>query len=78
MKATLEFNLPEDQDDFELATKGSKWYTVAWDMDQWLRGQLKFPENMNLSDDGYEVLEKCREQLREIINTYGVSLDDVS
>lgn len=75
MKAILEFNLPEDKTDFELATQGNKWWLVAWDMDQWLRSQLKFPENMNLSDDGYEVLEKCREKLRELIDEYNLDLD---
>ena len=75
MKAVLEFNLPEDKTDFELANEGNKWWLVAWDMDQWLRAQIKFPENMNLSDDGYEVLEKCREKLRELIDEYNLDLD---
>jgi hypothetical protein len=37
MKAkTLEFNLPEDKQDFDFATQGSDWWNVCWDMDQWL------------------------------------------
>ena len=70
MKATLEYNLPEDQDDFELATKGGKWYGVVWQMDQWLRAQNKY-----MPDDTYF---EVRQKLREIMNDNGVSLDDVS
>jgi hypothetical protein len=42
MKATLEFNLPEDQQEFYLATKGADWWKVCWDMEQWLRAQYKY------------------------------------
>jgi hypothetical protein len=34
MKAILEFNLPEDKVDFNLAVKGSDWWHVCWKMDQ--------------------------------------------
>ena len=33
MKAILEFNLPEDNQEFKLATKGSYWWHVCWEMD---------------------------------------------
>jgi hypothetical protein len=77
MKAVLEFNLPKDKDDFELATKGGKWYGVVWDMDQWLRGHIKYaPDEM--SEEAYKAFEECREKLREIIDDNGVNLDDIS
>lgn len=77
MKAILEFNLPKDREDFELATDGGKWYVVAWEMDQWLRGKIKYaPDDM--SDDTYKAFKECRERLTEIINDNGVNLDNVS
>lgn len=78
MKATLEFNLPEDHDDFELATKGGKWYSVVWDMDQWLRSQYKYMPDGEYSEDKYNAYYEARQKLNEIINENGVSLDDVS
>ena len=74
MKATLEFNLPEDQIEFEFATNGSKWWKVCWDMEQWLRGNIKHaPDSM--SDDEYKTYELCREKLRQLIEDKGLNLD---
>ena len=78
MKATLEFNLPEDRDDFELATKGSKWYGVVWDMDHWLRQQYKYMPDSEYSKDKYDAYVETRDKLREIMNENGVNLEDVS
>ena len=78
MKATLEFNLPEDKDDFELATKGGNWYSVVWDMDQWLRSQYKHMPDNDYSSDKYNAYFEARQKLNQIINDNGVSLDDVS
>ena len=78
MKAILEYNLPEDQDDFELATKGSKWYGVVWDIDQWLRAQYKYMPDEEYSEDRYNAYVETRDKLREIMNDNGVNLEDVS
>ena len=74
MKAILEFNLPEDKQDFDFATQGSDWWNVCWQMDQWLRGEMKHPSG-DMSDDTYESLQKCREKLRELIDDSNLNLD---
>jgi hypothetical protein len=74
MKAILEFDLPEDQPEFNFATQGSDWWNVCWQMDQWLRVNIKHaPDSM--SNDEYKAYERCREELREIINNSGLNLD---
>ena len=78
MKAILEFNLPEDQDDFELATKGGKWYSVVWDMDQWLRTQYKYMPDAEYSEDKYNAYYEARQKLTSIMYDNGVNLEDVS
>jgi len=78
MKAILEFNLPEDQDDFELATKGGKWYSIVWEMDQWLRTQYKYMPDEEYSEDRYNAYVEAREKLFELMKENGVNLDDVS
>jgi coproporphyrinogen III oxidase len=75
MEATLKFNLPEENAEFELAVNGSKMHSVLWDMDQWLRAQYKYMPDEEYSEDKYETYEKCREHLREIISEHNINLD---
>ena len=74
MKAILEFELPEDRQDFDFATQGSDWWNVCWEMDQWLRGQIKHPAG-DMSDDTYEAFKKCREKLHELTYDSNLNLD---
>ena len=78
MKATLEFNLPEDQIEFGFATNGSKWWNVCWQMDQWLRAQYKYMPDEKYSKEKYDAYYEAREKLFELMQENGVSLDDVS
>jgi hypothetical protein len=41
MKATLEFDLPDEQGDFDAARLGHKALTTLWDIDQRCRSLLK-------------------------------------
>lgn len=75
MKATLEFNLPEDKSDFNLAIKGSDWWHVCWQMDQYLRKKVKYDES--LSEDVHNAYEDMRGELWRMMHESGVSLDDV-
>ena len=75
MKAKLEFNLPEDHEEYELASKASSMYSVLWDMDQWLRAQYKYMPDKEYSEDKYETYEKCRELLRELMFKNNINLD---
>ena len=54
MKAILEFNLPEDQENFDFATNGFNYYMALSEMDQWLRSEYKY----NGKEEMYEVREK--------------------
>ena len=74
MKAKLEFNLPEDEQEFNFANQGMDWYSVVWNMDQWLRGNTKHaPDSM--PDGEYKAYERCRDHLRELIDLQGLNLD---
>jgi hypothetical protein len=74
MKATLEFNLPDDQDEFNFATRGSNYYIILWDLDQWLRSKMKYDDT--LTDGQYEAYEKTREELRDMMTSRGITFDD--
>ena len=57
MKATLEFNLPEDQEQFNTAAKAMDWALLAWDIDQFIRNKIKYEQDR----DG--VLQLVRNEL---------------
>jgi hypothetical protein len=74
MKAVLEFNLPDDQPEFSLAVNASKWYSLAWELDQHLRAQTKYaPDTMH--DEYYNALKDTRKKLYELLNEDGISFD---
>ena len=74
MKATLEFNLPKEQTEFNFATKGADWWHVCWQMDVWLRSNIKHAPDEQ-SDEVFEAYVLCREELRKIIEDKGLNLD---
>jgi hypothetical protein len=76
MKAILEFNLPDDQDQFELATKGSNMYSVLWELDQSLRSKTKYAPD-DLPKDKYDAYQEIREELRELMSNSNISFDMV-
>jgi len=42
MKAIIEFELPEDQEEYQMANNASKIYMALWDIKQLLRSKLKY------------------------------------
>ena len=72
MKAILEFNLPEDQPEFNNAIKGGDWKHVCWQMDQLLRKHLKYDDD--LSEDARGILEYVREEFNAFMIDNNVDL----
>jgi len=74
MKAILEFNLPADQNEFDLVTNSSKMYTVLWNMDQWLRKQYK-PNYQQHNEDSCLAYVKSSNQLQLLLTENNINLD---
>jgi hypothetical protein len=72
MKATLEFNLPEDQAEFDLAVQGSKMYVALWDISQELRTLWKYEE---LSEEEWKIVERIRESFYDILQKNNINLN---
>jgi hypothetical protein len=66
MKAILEFNLPEDKENFDLANNGLNYYSALFEFDQWLRSEYKY----NNKEEMYEV----RRKLNKIINENNITI----
>ncbi len=74
MKAILEFNLPEDQTEYQMANDASNMFSTLWDMKQWLRGQVKyFPDER--SQEVYDAFEECRHKLNELLIDNNLDLE---
>jgi hypothetical protein len=67
MYATLKYNLPEDQEEFNHANNGFNYYMALVEMDQWLRSEYKY--------NGKEEMYEVRNKLREIISKNNVKIE---
>jgi hypothetical protein len=65
MKAQLTFKLPEEQEEFNDAVNGSAFKTAIWELDQYMRSQLKHGE---LPDDVHDKVQEIRDQLHSILD----------
>jgi hypothetical protein len=74
MKAILEFNLPEDDFEFETANNAGKMKSVLWEMDRWLRNNIEnAPDAM--SEDEHKAYEKCKQHLNELLFSERIDID---
>jgi hypothetical protein len=73
MKAILEFNLPEENIEFEMAVNASKMHSVLWQMDQWLRAQYKYMSDAEYNEAAYDAYEKSRQQLLNLMSEDGIT-----
>jgi hypothetical protein len=72
MKATLKFNLPEDQFEFDCAMKSTKMYFALTEIKEEIRSVLKYGE---LRDDQYKFIEELQEKFHEILTDNEINLD---
>jgi len=57
MKAILEFELPEDREEYTAASRGMEWALLVWHIDQFIRNKIKYEQDR----DG--VLQLVRNEL---------------
>ena len=60
-KAILEFQLPEEAPDHQLAIQGAAWMSTCHDLDNWLRGKIKHEDHESSE------LQDCRNKLHEFM-----------
>ena len=74
MKATLNYELPDEQEEFQDAINGIKWKSAMWDLDQHLRGLIKHaPDSMDEME--HQAYKKVRSTLHEIVINHGINFD---
>ena len=72
MKVKMIYNLPEDQEDFLLAANSVRMHSILWDLNQWLRSEIKYKEDVNQSK--HDTLQECREKLFELLRDNNIEL----
>ena len=72
MKAILEFELPEDKENFDASAKGMDWAIVAWDIDQYIRNRLKYQTEKLDTSSAKEELELLRNELHSLMEDSGL------
>jgi hypothetical protein len=72
--AELILKFKEDElEDARTALDGYKWKMAVWDLDQYLRAELKYNENLPAHED--KVYEHVRDKIREILNDYNLNME---
>ncbi len=72
MKAIFEFDLPEDQHEYDVMNQASKMQRFLWEFSEQLRAWEKYG---NSFEDANDALSKIREEFYRLLNNYEVNID---
>ena len=68
----LKFN-EDELEDARTALDGWKWKMAMWDLDQWLRGEIKYNEKLSAETD--VAYQAVRDKIREILNDDNLNIE---
>lgn len=74
MKAKLTFNLPDEESEFQDAINGNAYKAVIWELDQFLRSQLKHQE---MPDEVSVKVLQIRDELHSILQDHSITMDQI-
>jgi hypothetical protein len=72
MKAILEFNLPEDQHEYDVVLQAQKTHSFLWDFSQQLRSWRKYHHDFK---DANDALDRIRDEFYKLLNEHEVNID---
>ena len=70
MKAILEFKLPEDREEYVVASRGMEWALLVLDIDQFIRNKIKYEQDK----DG--ILQLVRDRLHFNMEEKGLNFPE--
>lgn len=71
MKGILEFNLPENKDDFELAQQGWQWKLIVCELLDFLRSETKYKDH---TAEEYAVFDLIRDRISDELRERNLSV----
>jgi hypothetical protein len=72
MKAIIEFNLPEDQREYDLMNQANKVQSFLWDFSQQLRSWQKYSNDFQNAGDA---LDKIRTEFHRLLSEQKINID---
>jgi hypothetical protein len=72
MKATLTFNLPDDQTEYEVAIQAPRVQSFLLEFSQQLRAWYKYHNDFK---NGGDALNKIRDEFYRLLNEHNVNID---
>jgi hypothetical protein len=70
-KVIFEFDSIEEANEIRTALDGSRWHSVVWELDQYLRNKVKHcPDG-----EDSETYQAVRDKLRDTLEEYNLNLD---
>lgn len=72
MLVKFEFNLPEDQREYEVMSQSQRTQTFLWEFSQQLRSWYKYGHQFKDADDA---VNKIREEFYHLLNQNEVNID---
>ena len=76
MKAILKFDLPDDQQEYDLANNAINFWNVVWKLDGELRTKTKYASD-DLPHDKYDAYLEIRDRLHELMTENNINLEIV-
>jgi hypothetical protein len=73
MKVIIEFSDEDAASDAQVALDGWKWKHSMWELDQHLRSEIKYNEQLPSEVD--EAFEKLRDKIREILSDSNLTME---
>jgi hypothetical protein len=72
--AQIILRFKEDElEDARTALDGYKWKMAMWDLDQHLRGEIKYNEKLSAETD--RAYQAVRDKIREILDEYNLNIE---
>ena len=76
MRARLDFNLPEEQIEFNLAVKAPNLHSVLLELDSYLRAKVKYAQEED-NDIEIQTYDKVRTWLHNELNKHNIDLYEI-
>lgn len=71
-RITVEFDLPEEQYEYDVSAQAPRLQSCLWEFSQQLRSWQKYYHDFN---DANDALDKIREEFYKIIKEHDVNID---
>lgn len=74
MEVNFKFKLPEEKEDYETFSKAYDYKSALWEMEQYLRNNVKYPKD-STTDEELETFQKVRNEFYNILQQRNLNLD---